>query len=93
MHGEDSGINSGLIPKIFRRIFEQISQHSDRTFSVYLSFLQIYNERIFDLLNPVGLNERGGAGLRLRWSKDEQFSVENLYIFECNNEQDLRKYF
>jgi hypothetical protein len=40
-----------------------------------MSFLQIYNERIYDLLNPAGLSERGGAGLRLRWNKDEQFSV------------------
>ena len=85
MHGNDGQGDSGLIPKIFSRLFQQIAQSKDRTYSVYISFLQIYNERIFDLLNPVGLAERGGAGLRLRWNKDEQFSVENLYIFECQN--------
>jgi len=55
---------------------------------VSLSFLQIYNEKILDLLNPSPtIGGKGGLqnGLRLRWNKDEQFSVENLFIFECLN--------
>lgn len=78
MQGEEvaeESASSGLIPKIFERLFQQIHASKERTYSVALSFLQIYNERIFDLLNPAGLAERGGAGLRLRWSKDEQFTV------------------
>lgn len=55
MHGEDSESCSGVIPKIFSRLFQQIDSNKERTYSVYLSFLQIYNERIFDLLNPAGL--------------------------------------
>jgi hypothetical protein len=44
---------------------------------ISISFLQIYNEKIYDLLNPVSVsNSKSGAqGLKLRWNKDEQFSV------------------
>ena len=52
---------------------------------ISVSFLQIYNEKIFDLLNPASLNAKNMgtniSGLRLRWNKDEQFSVENLFVF------------
>lgn len=67
MHGDEAEPHSGIIPKLFSNLFQQIKQQQDRTFSVFLSFLQIYNERIYDLLNPSGLN---GAGLKLRWNKD-----------------------
>lgn len=58
---------------------------------MFVSFLQIYNERIYDLLNPSSLNNRNVGssnveGLRLRWSKDEQFTVENMFVFECKCE-------
>lgn len=48
MHGEEvidetDSNNSGIIPKIFSRLFQQIRANKDRTFSVSLSFLQIYN--------------------------------------------------
>ena len=76
---------------------------SNRHFSVFVSFLQIYNEKVFDLLNPQivqGVGKRGGsiegqAGLRIRWTKKDQFVVENLYVFETATPQevlDLYKY-
>jgi kinesin family protein 4/21/27 len=39
--------------------------------------LQIYKEKIYDLLN------NQNKELRIRWNKQEQFSVENLYSIEC----------
>ena len=46
------------------------------TFSITISFLQIYSEKIYDLFNSSSLNNRslqlgqGMEGLRLRWNKD-----------------------
>lgn len=78
-------------------LFKKVQSHNDRTFSISVSFLQIYNERIFDLLNPSSLNPKtlgsNVGGLRLRWNKDEEFSVENLFVFECKNSEELIKYF
>ena len=64
----------------------------DKTVSISCSFLQIYNEKIYDLLNKATLNSKkaiGGKdlGLKMRWSKNEQFTVENLFLFRCNDEE------
>ena len=71
--------------------------------NVFCSFLQIYNERVFDLLNPDStpftnveeIDLRDGRtkqlappGLRIRWTKKEQFVVENLFVFECHSSAD-----
>ena len=51
----------------------------NRIYSVFVSFLQIYNEKVFDLLNPQivqGVGKRGNSiegqpGLRIRWTKKD----------------------
>ncbi len=58
---------------------------------MYVSYLQIYNERIYDLLNSEHANT-AGAGLRMRWSKKDQFTVENLYAFECTARDEALKF-
>lgn len=70
MHGDESQANSGIIPKIFQSLFRHTQNDRQRTYSISLSFLQIYNEKIYDLLNPSALPERLPGGLRLRWNKD-----------------------
>ena len=71
MHGDEGAEGmEGIIPKLFRRLYEQINAVRERRFLVSLSFLQIYSERIYDLLNPASNARPGQQGLRLRWSKD-----------------------
>lgn len=69
---------------------------------VRLSFLQIYNEKIFDLLNPaitVSQREAGGrgdefAGLRLRWDAGKRhFFVENLFQYECSSPEEALQHY
>jgi hypothetical protein len=55
---------------LFRRLFEQVAATKGRSFVVSLSFLQVYSERVYDLLNAAGNARAGQQGLRLRWSKD-----------------------
>jgi len=74
---------NGIISKLVKNLFLKIAKlKSQRTFTIYVSFLQIYNEKIYDLLNVNSLNNRtlnmtgnNIEGLRLRWNKDEQFTV------------------
>jgi len=70
----------GIIPKVINDLYKKIEAlHNRQTFCISVSFLQIYNEKIYDLLNPASLNNKNLSsninGLRLRWNKDEQFSV------------------
>lgn len=76
----ESGKLDGIIPRVVQQLFAKAKMQSgSRTFTISVSFLQIYNEKIFDLLNPSSLNPRtinnNIGGLRLRWNKNEQFSV------------------
>ena len=72
--GQKGQLN-GLIPKAVNSLYKKIQGHRDRTFIISVSFLQIYNEKIYDLLNPTSLNAKNlgsnVSGLRMRWSKDE----------------------
>lgn len=90
----------GIVPRAVTGLFSQIGREKTQTpseeFVVKVSFLQIYNERIFDLLNPVkdlavGEEDRG---LRLRWQENkQQFYVENLFEYECATADDVLKHY
>jgi centromeric protein E len=44
--------NPGVIPLCVEEIFEQISSISDRVFLIRVGYIEIYNEKVFDLLKP-----------------------------------------
>lgn len=47
----------GLIPRMFDRIFQKISDADEEMeFTVKVSYLEIYMERIMDLLDPKKTN-------------------------------------
>jgi len=52
--------------------------------------LQIYKEKVYDLLNKSHLKRlvEDGPGLKLKLVKDV-FTVENLYTFECKSAEDV----
>lgn len=86
--------HSGIIPRSIRCLFDTISvmqERAQRRYTVYCSYLQIYNEKIFDLLNPIHFVQQGSsntAGLKLRY-KDGIFIVDNLYQIECKSPNEI----
>ncbi|CUA73207.1 Kinesin-like protein NACK2 [Rhizoctonia solani] len=44
----------GIIPRAMREVFGYIKKHPDREFLLRASYLEIYNEQIYDLLAPAG---------------------------------------
>jgi len=72
---------AGLIPRITKFLFEKIKQGSKNIeYTVYCTYVQIYKENVYDLLNPAQLK---GPGLKLRWNKSEEFYLENLFMHPC----------
>lgn len=53
--------------------------------------MQVYKEKIYDLLNKSHVKGvvSDGPGLKLKWNKNDIFSVENLYTFECKTVDDV----
>jgi len=88
--------NNGITVRAIRDAFEKAEQvKNSKHVTISCSFLQIYNEKVFDLLNTSKIKKQQGKqeGLRIRWNKNDQFSVENLYVFKCNDAEHCMQYY
>jgi kinesin family protein 12 len=74
---------SGIIPKSIKVLFNLI-QANKHQYTIKASFLEIYNERINDLLNP-----KNSENLKIRRSKNQGHFVEGLLIVDCQEPNDL----
>lgn len=73
--------SGGLIPNSIFKVFHGISS---KPVTVYCSFLQIYNEKIFDLLQ----NPARDKPLNIREDKETGIFVENLAEYVVENAED-----
>lgn len=71
-----TGDNPGLIPRICSELFARmrVGQESGTGYKTNASYLEIYNERVKDLLGP----QTSGHGLRVREHRTLGPYVENL---------------
>lgn len=83
------GNNKGIIPISFKEIFNRTSarQNEKLSFEVLVSMLEIYNEKIQDLLIPV--NQRVQGGLKVRESKVAGVFVEGLSKQACCSYEEI----
>ncbi|CAJ1426212.1 unnamed protein product [Effrenium voratum] len=79
MNNHDSGEHRGLIPRISEALFGRVGQLASptRKFLVCCSFLEIYNEVVYDLLVPRG-RATPAAGLEIREGKGLGVYVKDL---------------
>ncbi|XP_055597491.1 kinesin-like protein KIF12 isoform X2 [Uranotaenia lowii] len=78
--------NHGLVFRSFLYLFKLLQERKDTNFILKASFLEIYNEKVIDLLNPGTARKP----LAVRWSKKSRgFFVENLFTVDCEELDDL----
>lgn len=72
------GANKGIVPISCEEIFNRIENNTDenKEYEVEVSMLEIYNEKVQDLLIPP--NKRNPAGLKIRESKTLGVFVDGL---------------
>ncbi|XP_063624421.1 kinesin-like protein KIF12 isoform X5 [Cydia splendana] len=76
----------GLVVRSFVYLFQLIQDRPECHFILKASFLEIYNEKVIDLLNPGTARKP----LQVRWSKESRgFYVENLFTVDCEELDDL----
>nr|XP_023026540.1 kinesin-like protein KIF12 isoform X2 [Leptinotarsa decemlineata] len=76
----------GLIFRSFVYLFQKLQEQPELHFILKASFLEIYNEKVIDLLNPGSARKP----LAVRWSKKARgFFVENLFTVDCEELDDL----
>ena len=62
MMGSQGDKQAGIIPRLCNRLFERIaatSNDNSTTAKVEVSYMEIYNERVHDLLNPTTSSRTG----------------------------------
>ena len=79
MEGNDNENEKGIIPRSIDWIFANIKNYPDQQFLVQVSFVEIYNEEVRDLLSKV---KRQKLNVR---EKDKVFFLENVTIFQTEN--------
>ena len=89
--------NVGIVTRTIKEFYKQKQQIKDEIrdqFVFYISFYQIYNEQVYDLLNfdtgsvPSANNRRNiqyQKELKVRYNNKDQFIVENLFLYECKS--------
>lgn len=90
------GSDVGIAVRTIKEFFKQKTKLKDEVkdyFRFSVSFFQIYNEKVFDLLNFTShANLPGGKhyvkqlnDLKVRWNQRDEFVVENLFTYDCDN--------
>ena len=73
----------GIIPRTFSQLMNSISEAKDSRFIVMVSFLEIYNENIRDLLND------SGDKLDIKEDRDKGVYVQDLTKIACQTTEDM----
>ena len=73
---------SGIMPNSINYIWSTVGRRQQKYY-IKVSFLEIYNEQINDLLNPTNSN------LQIRWDQKQGFFVEGLLVIECKKPEDI----
>lgn len=81
--------NIGITPRSIKSLFTELQKAKSTEFTVYVTYIQIYKENIYDLLNPA----HSKAGMKIRWNKHEEFYVENVFMHPCHSAQEVMTYF
>ncbi|EGR27406.1 kinesin motor domain protein [Ichthyophthirius multifiliis] len=83
--------NRGIVPIICEEIFKRIekSQYNNEEYEVSVSMLEIYNEKVQDLLIPI--NKRVSGGLRIRENNTIGFYVENLTKYPVKSYEQIEQ--
>lgn len=87
---DQHGILLRTIEAIFERSRARMRQNSNIQYRIAVSYMQLYNERVTDLLNPSISDFRL---LKIRWNRNNKFTVDNLFHLECETPDHARELF
>ncbi|KAJ3093130.1 Kinesin-like protein kif9 [Quaeritorhiza haematococci] len=79
----------GLIPRTIAQIYREIAERPQMAFTVHISYLEIYNEQMIDLLSSLPDNKTGDeTPLNIVEEKSGVTSVKGLQVMIANNEEE-----
>ena len=78
----------GLIPRAINKIFSEVGGRFDNQITVKVSFVEIYNELMFDMLSETPPAEQSGSGVLMTEDAAGEVWVRGLTTTECRNEEE-----
>eukprot|EP01017_Pseudomicrothorax_dubius_P037016 TRINITY_DN5372_c0_g1_i1.p1 TRINITY_DN5372_c0_g1~~TRINITY_DN5372_c0_g1_i1.p1 ORF type:complete len:572 (+),score=78.36 TRINITY_DN5372_c0_g1_i1:123-1838(+) len=90
MSGADSWQMRGMIPRVLTLMFDQFEKRKNVEHKMYVSFMEIYNETAYDLLDRRHVNAPMESWSKVTPSEDDagNLHLRNLTVHECHSEQD-----
>ncbi|QDZ19335.1 kinesin [Chloropicon primus] len=101
--GPSKSSDVGVIPRIIHELFDRAKKKHGDEVKFSCSFVQIYMEQSYDLLQAdmgrlrSARNNRPSSSrkpalssrLKLRWCKEKEFYLENMSVFDCETPDDM----
>ncbi|EQC32495.1 hypothetical protein SDRG_09821 [Saprolegnia diclina VS20] len=90
--GGESYHDRGMIPRTISALFDAFETRRDTSYRCFVSYLEVYNENIYDLLDKAHMNkpidEWTKIHLQLSDDDDDDVHFRNLGVYEANSEED-----
>ncbi|XP_069603413.1 chromosome-associated kinesin KIF4A isoform X1 [Ranitomeya imitator] len=93
-HDQENEPTVGVIPRVVKALFREIEQRTDWEFLLKVSYLEIYNEEILDLLysprdkaSPISIREDPKEGIKIcgLTERDVKTAVDTISCLEQGN--------
>lgn len=91
--GQGNYKTRGCIPRAIQEIFTEVSGRPDTAFNIKLSYLEIYNESLYDLLSPNGVTSEGGEELVIIEDSKGSIHVKGLTMASAASEEEAMNLF
>ena len=90
MSGSESWKQRGIIPRTFEFIFDEIEKRKHLQYNVYASYLEIYNENGYDLLDHKHVESTFDDWIKIALFEDDSGNIhlKNLSIHKVESEDD-----
>lgn len=88
--GAERYTDRGIIPRTLSYVFQQIEKDRDNTYTVKISYLEIYNEDGYDLLDPrhEAAKLEDLPKVHLMEDTDQNIHLKNLCLMTATNEEE-----
>jgi kinesin family member 6/9 len=83
----------GCIPRSIQEIFAEVNSRPDQAYTIRLSYLEIYNEALYDLLSPSGVVTDGSNELQILEDSKGGISVKGLTLAVASTEEEAMNLF
>jgi len=78
----------GIVPRAINAIFSEVGGRFDNQIKVSVTYVEIYNELMFDMLSEVPPMEQGGSDVKLQDDTNGEVMMKGACMVTCRNEEE-----